>query len=83
MKRNIVYSLLCMLFICITACMDEPLGGEDDFTPGGKSMISATVEFKPLVPALNGTSRANGNAIESINSIWMLLYDTEGKLVKD
>ena len=83
MERNIVYSLLCMLFICITACMDEPLGGEDDFTPGGKSMISATVEFNPLVPALNGTSRANGNAIESINSIWMLLYDTEGKLVKD
>lgn len=83
MKRDIVYSLLCMLFICITACMDEPLGDDDDFIPGGKSMVTATVEFKPLVPALNGTSRTNGDAIKSINSIWMLLYDAEGKLVKD
>ena len=83
MKRDIVYSLLCMLFICITACMDEPLGDDDDFIPGGKSTITATVAFKPLVPALNGTSRTNGDAIKNINSIWMLLYDTEGNLVKD
>lgn len=83
MKRNIKYSLLYILFICITACEDKLLEGEDDFTPGAKSSVLATVEFKPLVPALNGTSRTKGNTIKTIDSIWMLLYDMDGKLVKD
>ncbi len=83
MKRDIIYSLLCMLFICFTACEDEPLGGKDDFTPGAESVVTATVVFKPLVPALNGASRAAGNVIKEISSLWMLLYSEDGKLVKD
>ncbi|MCB6973919.1 MULTISPECIES: hypothetical protein [Butyricimonas] len=82
MKRDIIYSLLCMLFIFITACEDEPLGEEDDFTPGAKSVVTATVEFKPLVPALNGASRTAGNAIKEISSLWMLLYSEDGMLVE-
>lgn len=82
MKRDIIYSLLCMLFIFITACEDEPLGEEDDFTPGAKSVVTAIVEFKPLVPALNGASRTAGNAIKEISSLWMLLYSEDGMLVE-
>lgn len=82
MKRDLIYSLLCMLFICFIACEDEPLGEEDDFTPGAKSTVTATVEFKPLVPALNGASRTAGNAIKEINDLWVLLYTEDGNLVE-
>ena len=82
MKRDLIYSLLCILFICFTACEDEPLGEEDDFTPGAKSTVTAIVEFKPLVPALNGASRTAGNAIKEINDLWVLLYSEDGNLVE-
>lgn len=82
MKRDLIYSLLCILFICFTACEDEPLGEDDDFTPGAKSTVTAIVEFKPLVPALNGASRTAGNAIKEINDLWVLLYSEDGNLVE-
>ena len=82
MKRDLIYSLLCMLFICFTACEDEPLGEGDDFTPGAKSTVTAIVEFKPLVPALNGASRTAGDAIKVINDLWVLLYSEDGNLVE-
>ena len=82
MKRDLIYSLLCILFICFTACEDEPLGEDDDFTPGAKSTVTAIVEFKPLVPALNGTSRTAGNVIKEINDLWVLLYSEDGNLVE-
>ena len=82
MKRDLIYSLLCILFICFTACEDEPLGEDDDFTPGAKSTVTAILEFKPLVPALNGTSRTAGNVIKEINDLWVLLYSEDGNLVE-
>lgn len=82
MKRDLIYSFLCMLFICFTACEDEPLGEDDDFTPGAKSTVTAIVEFKPLVPALNGASRTAGDAIKEINDLWVLLYSEDGNLVE-
>ena len=82
MKRDILYSLLYVLFICFAACEDEPLGGDDDFTPGATSTVTATVEFKPLVPALNGASRSAGDAIKDIQSLWVLLYTEGGNLVE-
>lgn len=48
----------------------------------GKAVISGTVKFKPLMPALNGSTRTPGDAIKDINSLCVLLYDVEGKLVK-
>ena len=82
MKRDLIYSFLCMLFICFTACEDELLREEDDFTPGAKSTVTAIVEFKPLVPALNGASRTAGDAIKEINDLWVLLYSEDGNLVE-
>ena len=47
MKRKIVYGLLCMLLVGITACTkdDLPYNGE---LGEGESNISAIVEFRPL-----------------------------------
>lgn len=82
MKRNfLTYILLCILFLGSAACQDDPLynGGE---IGEGESLVSATVKFKPLTPALNGNTRTAGNVIKRINSLCVLLYNEKGELLK-
>ena len=82
MKRNfLTYIFLCILLLGASSCKDDLLYG-GGIIGEGESVISGTVKFKPLTPALNGTTRTPGNAIKSINSLCVLLYDVEGKLVK-
>ena len=82
MKRNfLTYILLCILLLGSAACQDDPLynGGE---IGEGESLVSATVKFKPLTPALNGNTRTAGNVIKSIESLCVLLYNEKGELLK-
>ncbi len=83
MKRNfLTYIFLCILLLgTVSSCKDDLLYG-GGIIGEGESVISGTVKFKPLTPALNGTTRTAGDAIKSINSLCVLLYDEEGKLVK-
>lgn len=82
MKRNfLTYILLCILLLGSAACQDDPLynGGE---IGEGESLVSATVKFKPLTPALNGNTRTAGNVIKNINNLCVLLYNEKGELLK-
>lgn len=82
MKHNFsIYILLCTLFLGSIACQDDLLykGGE---IGEGESLVSATVKFKPLTPALNGNTRAAGDIIKSIKSLCVLMYNEEGRLLK-
>ncbi len=80
MKRNIIYSLLCMLFLGVIGCEDDfPYAGGE--IGEGESTINADIEFEPLTPALADKTRTAGNVIKSINSLCILLYDSEGTLV--
>lgn len=82
MKRNfLTYILLCILLLGSTACQDDPLynGGE---TGEGESLVSATVKFKPLTPALNGNTRTAGNVIKNTEDLCVLLYNEKGELLK-
>lgn len=82
MKRNfLAYILLCILILGSAACQDDPLynGGE---IGEGESLVSATVKFKPLTPALNGNTRTAGNVIKNINNLCVLLYNEKGELLK-
>lgn len=82
MKRNfLTYILLCILLLGSAACQDDPLynGGE---TGEGESLVSATVKFKPLTPALNGNTRTAGDVIKSIGNLCVLLYNEKGELLK-
>ena len=65
-----------------SACRDDMLEVEDDFIPEGTSRLTAVVNFKPLTPALNGTSRTQGDAIKAIQSLSVLLYDQDSNLIK-
>lgn len=74
--------LYILIILSATACRDDLLEGEDDFIPEGTSRLTAVVNFKPLTPALNGMSRTAGNAVKSIKSLTVLLYDRDGNLVE-
>lgn len=82
MKRNILYTFLYILITMTSACRDDMLEVEDDFIPEGTSRLTAVVNFKPLTPALNGTSRTQGDAIKAIQSLSVLLYDQDSNLIK-
>lgn len=82
MKRNfLTYIFLCILLLSTASCKDDLLYG-GGVIGEGESVISGTVKFKPLTPALNGSTRTAGDAIKSINSLCVLLYDEEENLVK-
>ena len=82
MKRNfLTYIFLCILFLGSAACQDDLLynGGE---IGEGESLVSATVKFKNLTPALNGNTRTAGDIIKQIYSLHVVLYNEKGKLLK-
>lgn len=83
MERNhLTYILLCILSFALSSCKDDlqlPGGGE---AGEGECVISGTVQFKSFTPALNGNTRTAGDAIKTIKSLCILLYDEEEKLVK-
>ena len=82
MKRNILYTLLCLCaLVCgVVGCQDDWLAGTDGT---GIGTIHATVDFRPMDTGLVGKSRAAGDAIKSITNLYVLLYDYDtGSLVR-
>ena len=82
MKRNfLAYILLCILCLGNTACQDDLLynGGE---IGEGESLVSATVKFKNLTPALEADTRTAGDAIKLIQSLHVVVYNDKGELQK-
>lgn len=79
MKRSCLYSIVCVLLLSVTACVDEKIRPFDEI-PEGETTVDATVEFNPLTPALE-TRAAAGDAIKNIESLCVLVYGLDGKLI--
>lgn len=78
MKRIILYCFwFCAMAWNLSSCQDELVSGYGDI-PKGTTTIQLTTEFKPLQPAL---TRADGKALHTIDNLYVLLYDAEGKLI--
>ena len=82
MKRNIIYSFIGMLICVVVACTDDILRNEYGPIPEGESRVTATVEFQPLRSALETPTRATGDAIKTIDNLWVLLYNEKSQLVQ-
>ncbi len=83
MKRFILlYAFFCVLSLCVVSCTRDYLYDQPGKIGDGESVVSATVSFRPFLPAMNGSTRAAGDAIKSIESLCVLLYDEEGILLE-
>lgn len=79
MKIKFLYITLVLgLMLGLMSCQDDRLY-DDSVIPDGDSRISATVSFESFTPALE--SRAAGTAINSIDRLWVVLFDQNGKFV--
>ncbi|MBQ8501742.1 MAG: DUF4906 domain-containing protein [Bacteroides sp.] len=79
MKRNLLYLFsLCSCLLYLVACQEEELFPNGGRIPEGTTTIQLTTQFKPMQSALTRTA---GNAIQEIQSLYVLLYDEDGRLV--
>ncbi|WP_300917190.1 DUF4906 domain-containing protein [uncultured Muribaculum sp.] len=79
MKIKFLYITLVLgLMLGLMSCQDDRLY-DDSVIPDGDSRISATVSFESFTPALE--SRAAGTAINSIDWLWVVLFDGNGNFV--
>lgn len=68
------------LAVSATSCTDDfPSSG---VIGDGESQVSATIEFEPLVPALDESRGTPGDAIKYINNLTLFVYTGEGGLLK-
>lgn len=73
MQHKLLHILLYIgILLSVTACEDR-LEFNNLVIGEGESVISATVEFKPMVTTLG--SRADGGAIRNINNITVVIYE--------
>lgn len=79
MKSKFLYITLVLgLMLGLMSCQDDRLY-DDSVIPDGDSRISATVTFESFTPALE--SRTAGTAINSIDRLWVVLFDGNGNFV--
>lgn len=79
MKRFIQYIIATLIALTATGCQDDFM--KQEIIGEGKAKVSATIDFKPMSAALTRT-KAAGDVLKDINSLHVLLYNEESKLIK-
>lgn len=79
MKHFVRHIILFLMIATVTSCYDEFM--KEEIIGEGKANVSVTMDFKPMSSALSRT-RAAGNALKEINSLYVLLYNKESELIK-
>lgn len=83
MIRELRYILAVLVGVSMMfSCADEPLVSGYGDIPEGHATVSAKVSFKSFGSALNGDSRTAGDAIKEIQSLYVVLFDANGKWIE-
>ena len=82
MRRDIVYTSLLVLVFSVASCVDDWFERPESVGEG-KSTVSVTVDFRPMASGLTQSTRAAGDAIKEIETLYVLLYDESGSLVEN
>ena len=78
---SLYITLFYSLFVGLSSCVDDlDLSGYD--IPDGSGDMTATVSFSDLAITSLGGSRSSGTAIETINDIFVGIYNTKGELYR-
>ena len=75
-----IHILFLFLIFIATSCDDDFPIFNVDF-PEGEGVLTATVTFTPATALNIGTTRTPGDSIKDINSLCVLVYSTDGKLI--
>ncbi len=84
MKIKPIPSYILLLFtflITFTSCEDR-LDLSDYEIPDGSGDMTAVISFSDLAATSIGGSRSSGTAIETINELFVAVYNTEGEYMK-
>lgn len=79
MKRILIYIIIPLFLVLATACEDR-LDYPGSEIPEGISTVGVEVGFKNFIPALD--SRAAGDAIKTIETLWVVIYDKDGNFIR-
>lgn len=84
MKHSVLKSLylLPLLFSLLAVSCSDDFPYRDPSIPEGEGTLSATVTFTPVTTSELGASRTPGDAINSIESLCVLVYDKNKELFK-
>lgn len=79
MRRSFLqYVIVSLAIFAVSGCVDDFM--REETIGEGKANISVTLDFKPMSSALAHTrTRAAGDALKEINSLYVLLYDHDTK----
>ena len=72
--RKYIFFVVSALLLTLSSCRDDLLYNPDDYIIGeGNADMNVSVTFRDLEPALE--SRSAGNAVNTVNSLWVVLYN--------
>lgn len=82
MLKNIKHILFCLFSVWVVSSCTDDLLYDDSVIGKGEAIISATVDFHPLVTTDNSTSSRGtaGDALAQIEDFTIFIYDADGKL---
>jgi len=80
--RNIIYKLIPLLALVMMplSCVINEFE-EDPMLAEGRSTVSFDVEFRTMV-SVGTSTRTAGDAIKHIETLWVLVYKSDGSLYK-
>ena len=76
-----LYLIIATLVILTGSCTDDLLYYDGEI-PEGEGTLSATVTFTPITSAALGSTRTDGDAMNNIRVLSVLVYTTDGNLFK-
>lgn len=79
--KNIFLSLIVLLAPALASCVDDLLMDDGPVGPG-QANVQMTVSYYPNVTNDLGSSRAAGNAIETIKSLQIAVFNEDGTLAR-
>ena len=79
MKPFVQHVIVFLMIFAATGCQDDFL--KEETFGKGEASVTATLDFKPMSSALTRT-RAAGDALKEISSLYVLLYDDKGDIKK-
>ena len=80
MKKYLLHIVSVIVTLVLPGCVDE-IELPDDYIGPGEARVSANIEYEPSAAALS-QGRSDGDALNEINTLSVVIYKLNGELLK-